>query len=256
MGGPRKTDFGCGVRGRILLIDLKGELMSSMCLWRLVCTMAIGATFVPAQIPAERPVWRDPEMAQQRDTVPLQNWAAPLYFKPAPTQTEERLAAPGVSPTPAPTPELGFPGAVSTNALTFVAMNPCRLADTRTGITPGFPPGFGPPSLGTATPRNFVLSQGACNIPAESPGISGPQAYSLNVTVVPIAGASPKGGYLTIYPGSGAPPLYASLVWQGSTVYLSNAVIVASNPADGSINAYANQETDIVIDINGYYTAP
>ncbi len=108
--------------------------------------------------------------------------------------------------------------------------------------------------------RSFVLSQGSCDVPPEVPGSSGPQAYSLNVTVVPIAGASPKGGYLTIYPGTGSnpatPPLYASLVWQGTTVYLSNAVIVASNSTDGSIYVYANQATDIVIDINGYYTAP
>jgi hypothetical protein len=233
----------------------KGELMSSICLWRLMCTMAMGATFMPAQIPQERPVGRDPVSAQERDTVPLRNWAAPLYFKPKTVQTEERLAAPGVSPAPTPRPELSFPG--TEDPLTFVAMNPCRLVDTRAGTTPAFPPGLGPPSLPAATPRNFVFPPGACNIPAESPG---PQAYSFNVTVIPIAGASPKGGYLTIYPGTGAnpatPPLDASLVWQGSTVYLSNAVIVASNSNDGSIYVYANQATDIVIDINGYYAPP
>jgi hypothetical protein len=58
-----------------------------------------------------------------------------------------------------------------------------------------------------------------------------PEAYSLNVTVIPIAGASPKGGFITTYPGIFGPtgpapgtlPLDASLVWQGSTVYLSNS---------------------------------
>src|SRR5208283_1870390 len=158
---------------------------------------------------------------------------------------------------PAPKPALAFPGAVSTNALNFVAVTPCRLVDTRSNTIPAFPAGFGRPSIQPSLPRNFPLTQGSCGIPTDP----APQAYSLNVTVVPVAGASPLGGFIVVYPGivgpsAGPLPFFASLVWQGSTVYLSNAVIVASNPTDGSVYVDANVKTDIVIDINGYFAAP
>jgi len=193
--------------------------------------------------------------------VPLNNWAAPRRLPRPQAQTKLRAVTPTTSATPAPQPELAFPGSAATDLLIFVPIYPCRLADTRTGIMPGFPAGFGPPSLAEGASRNFALLQGPCGLPTTFPK---PEAYSLNVTVVPIAGASPKGGFITIYPGifgasgpaPGTLPLDASLVWQGSTVYLSNSVIVAGNQGDESIYVYANQMTDIVIDINGYYAAP
>jgi hypothetical protein len=193
--------------------------------------------------------------------VPLNNWAVPRRLPRPAAQTKLRPTTPATPTTSALRPELAFPGGASTDLLIFVPIYPCRLVDTRSSTTPALPAGFGPPSLAAATPRNFALVQGSCGLPTTYPT---PEAYSLNVTVVPIAGDSPKGGFITIYPGifgasgpaPGTLPLDASLVWQGSTVYLSNAVIVPGNQEDESIFVYANQTTDIVIDINGYYAAP
>ncbi len=82
----------------------------------------------------------------------------------------------------------------------------------------------------------------------------------MNITVVPDIA---RAGYLTLFPGNsasdpGTPPLAASITWQATTEYLGNAVIVASNPVDGSIWAWEGSygaSTDLVIDINGYYVA-
>lgn len=193
----------------------------------LICVLALAPALTPAQVVPDPQVLRQPELAQQAIA------------------------------RPAPKPELAFAGAVSTNALSFVAVTPCRLVDTRQGDVPVFPGPFGPPSLLPSLPRNFPLPQGSCGIPTDPP----PQAYSLNVTVVPIKGASPWGGFIVVYPGVAGPapgllPFFASLVFQGDTVYLSNAVIVAANPTDGSVYIDSNQKTDIIVDINGYFAAP
>ena len=59
----------------------------------------------------------------QENVVPLKNWSTPLYWQPS--QAEREAAAKDV-------PQLQFSAnAVSTDALTFVAITPCRLVDTR-----------------------------------------------------------------------------------------------------------------------------
>src|SRR5580700_700717 len=81
------------------------------------------------------PVLLTAQLARDRDPVMLKNWAAPLYWQPT-------RALEGSSATPlAATANLPL----GANALVFVAMTPCRIADTRTGQ--GFSGAFGPPSL-------------------------------------------------------------------------------------------------------------
>ncbi|MGA7414709.1 MAG: tail fiber domain-containing protein [Bryobacteraceae bacterium] len=193
----------------------------------LICILALAPVLAPAQVVPEPQLRRQPDLAQQAGA------------------------------KPAPKPELAFSGAVSTNALSFVAITPCRLIDTHQGDVPVFSGAFGPPSLLPSFPRNFPLPLASCGLPTDP----APQAYSLSVTVVPIAGASPKGGFIVVYPGIAGPspgllPYFASLVWQGNTVYLSNAVIVAANPTDGSVYIDSNVKTDVIVDINGYFAAP
>ena len=61
----------------------------------------------------------------QDTVVPLKNWTTPTYWQP--NQTEREATGRSM-------PQLQFSGnAVSTNALTFVAITPCRLVDTRGG---------------------------------------------------------------------------------------------------------------------------
>ena len=177
------------------------------------------------------PVALTAQLARYRDPVMLKNWAAPLYWQP--TQAQQ-----GPSDTPmAATANLPL----GANALVFVAMTPCRIADTR--AAQGFSGAFGPPSLvGGATGRTFpIQSNTTCPIPAVA------QAYSFNLTVV----APAPLGYITAYPTPGPLPLAATLDWATSLI-VSNAAIVPAG-TNGSVDVYANANTDLVIDINGYY---
>src|SRR5882672_2210837 len=63
--------------------------------------------------------------------------------------------------------------AVPTPPIAFVAIAPCRLADTRGN---GFSGAFGPPSMVTQSPRIFPVA-GNCGIPASA------QAVSANMAV-------------------------------------------------------------------------
>jgi len=127
----------------------------------------------------------------------------------------------------------------STAGLRFIPMAPCRIVDTRDGTKP---PGFGPPSISAETSRSFLLPSGPCTyIPAIA------QAYSLNVTVVPQG----ELGYLTVWPTGQSQPLVSTLNSLDGEVK-ANAAIVAAGTG-GAISVYASNDTDAVLDINGYF---
>lgn len=175
---------------------------------------------------AALPAALNAQSLRPRDPVPLRNWPAPLYWQAGTTPSERASATLPANATP----------------LVFVAMTPCRVADTRT--SQGFAAPFGAPSLIAGVSRLFPLqSSTSCAIPAAA------QAYSVNITVVPTG----PSGFLTAYPTGQSLPLAATLVWaQGSVT--SNAAIVPGGTS-GSVDVYANAPTDLVIDINGYYAA-
>jgi hypothetical protein len=150
------------------------------------------------------------------------------------------------------TPNLQLPGGATPNVLIFVPMTPCRLADTRTTSTPSYP-ALGLTPLATLTPRTLPVA-GSCEVEKVGFLFPGPEAYSLNVTVVPPAGT--HGGYLLVYPNPATPiPLVASMTWNPNASYQTGAVVAAAS-SDGSVNIVANSATDVVVDINGYYAAP
>ena len=123
-------------------------------------------------------------------------------------------------------------------ALQFVPVTPCRLLDTRGASGP-----FGGPSLGASGTRDFAIPQSGCGIPA------GAQAYSLNVTVVP-KGPLP---YLTLWPtGQSRPGVSTLNSFQGTVV--ANAAIVPAGTG-GAVSVFAYSPTDVILDINGYFTA-
>ena len=124
----------------------------------------------------------------------------------------------------------------------FVGVAPCRIVDTRSGS--GFPAGFGGPSLAPGVPRNFDLDSGPC------PGLPlGIDSYSLNVTVTNTAGP----GHLVIYPQGGAQPTVSSINYvAGQTI--ANAVIVPAGAGAGVTVVAGVSGTDLLIDINGYFS--
>jgi len=185
-------------------------------------------TVIPIAVTAQPARYRDPVM--------LNNWAAPLYWQP--TQAERAQSE---------TPQVATPTAnlpVGSNALVFVAMTPCRIADTR--ASQNFPGAFGAPSLvGNATGRTFpIQSNTTCPVPSIA------KAYSFNLTIV----APAPYGFITAYPTPGPMPLAATLNWS-TPLIVGNAAIVPAG-TNGSVDIFSSANTDLVIDINGYYAVP
>ena len=130
-----------------------------------------------------------------------------------------------------------FVPATDPAALAFHPVTPCRIADTRWPAGP-----LGAPSLADAQSRTFpVLLATNCAIPASA------RAYSLNFTAVPKGVLS----YLTTWPTGQIKPI-ASTLNAVTGVVTANAAIVPAG-SGGSIDAYSNGNTDLVIDINGYF---
>ena len=117
----------------------------------------------------------------------------------------------------------------------FVPVTPCRLADTRQTKTP----------IQSGTFQFFIVPElGNCNIPATA------SAYSLNVTVAP---HQPL-GYLTIWP-AGRPQPNVSTMNSPDGRIKANAAIVPAG-ASAAVSVYATDTTDVILDIDGYFTAP
>jgi hypothetical protein len=123
------------------------------------------------------------------------------------------------------------------SGLSFYTATPCRLVDTRNAAGP-----LGGPSVSGETTRTFPLSSGSCGVP----GYPTAQAYSLNMTVVPQG----ELGYLTTWPAGATQPVVSTLnAYQGQVV--ANAAVVPTN--NGSINVFATNPTDVIVDTNGFF---
>ncbi len=91
-----------------------------------------------------------------------------------------------------------------------------------------------------------MLQATACNIPSSA------QAYSLNMTAIPSRGAPL--GYLSMWPAGQTRPVVSTLNALTGTITANAAIVPAGT--SGDILAYASgNNTDLVIDINGYFAA-
>ncbi len=124
----------------------------------------------------------------------------------------------------------------SPGALTFYAVAPCRVADTRDADGP-----FGGPIMEAASTRSFTIPASDCSIPSTA------AAYSLNVTVVPDGPLS----YLTVWPEGSTQPYVSTLNSQDGAVVANAAIVPAGT--DGAINIYVTDRTQVILDINGYF---
>jgi len=120
--------------------------------------------------------------------------------------------------------------------LRYIPVAPCRVADTRNANGP-----FGGPILAGGSSRSFAIPSSACNIPATA------QAYALNFTVVP---PGPLGS-ITVWPTGQAQPGTILLTSFDGRVK-ANAAIVAAGTS-GGVSVYASQNTNLVIDVTGYF---
>jgi hypothetical protein len=131
-------------------------------------------------------------------------------------------------------------------ALAFYPITPCRIADTRTVADggSGLTGAFGPPYLSADTIRVLPIPTSTCGLPSTA------LAYSLNFGAIPHAAL----GYLTTWPTGSPLPLVGTL---GSPdgLPVSNAALVPAG-TNGSISLYANADTDLIVDGDGYFAAP
>jgi trimeric autotransporter adhesin len=131
----------------------------------------------------------------------------------------------------------GAAAQVPTPPLPFVAIDPCRVVDTRGN---GFGGPFGPPSLVAGVPRDFPLV-GQCGVPPEA------QAVSLNVTATNTLGV----GFFLLHPAGGATPLVSTLNYlPGLTV--ANAALAPLGPGGLTVIAGVSG-ADLILDVNGYF---
>jgi len=143
-----------------------------------------------------------------QEDIPLENWSLPG----APLEGTRSLMA------------------ATSNPSTFVAVTPCRVADTRnSGI------------MYAGETRTFSVSGSGCGVPVAG-------AYSLNFTVVP----SGQLGYLTAWPTGSTQPTVSTLNSPNGAILANAAIVPASN---GSINVFVTNPTHVIVDINGYFDA-
>ena len=129
--------------------------------------------------------------------------------------------------------------------LRLVNVTPCRLVDTRP------PNGAGPIQGGRSQSFNLrsLAQSGGVSGKCTPFSLSTAQAYSLNVTLVPVNGPV---GYLTIWPtGETQPPV--SLMNSDGRVKANAAIVPAGT--GGEVSVYVTNTTNVLIDIDAYFDA-
>jgi hypothetical protein len=166
-----------------------------------------------------------PQPLEIADADAIANWPAPAFWTPPAVRAPRGARTDAVSPALPPLP--------------FIALNPCRVADTRGN---GFTSGFGPPPLVANATRTFTIA-GQCGIPSTAAAVSFNFA-ALNVS---------QAGDLRVFPAGGGVPTVSTLNYNGNTPNIANAAVVPLGTA-GAITVQADATSvDLIIDINGYY---
>ncbi len=123
------------------------------------------------------------------------------------------------------------------STLEFYPLTPCRVVDTRNANGD-----LGGPYLQHGQPRNFPVLESTCGIPNTA------KAYSFNFTAIPRTRTL---GYLSVWPEGQPQPLVSTLNDTTGTI-VANAAIVPAGTS-GGITVFATDDTDLAIDVNGYF---
>lgn len=130
----------------------------------------------------------------------------------------------------------------STSGLVFIAIKPCRVMDTRGEGGSGKTGQFGPPSLVATQARVVPVPLSNCGVPVAA-------AYSMNFISVTSRGQAVA--WVAAWQDDTAWPGTVVLnALQGGIV--DNSAIVPAG-ADGGIQVLATDNSDLVIDMNGYF---
>jgi DNA-binding beta-propeller fold protein YncE len=138
----------------------------------------------------------------------------------------------------------GYFAPSTASTLAFYSVTPCRVADTRSS---SFPQGLGSPHLSGGVARDFPVLNSPC-IPS---GVT-PAAYSFNFTAIAYPSQGHPMGYLEVWPTDQKPANPVSTLNNPTGTNVANAAIVPAGTG-GDVTVYASNDTDLAIDINGYF---
>jgi hypothetical protein len=124
------------------------------------------------------------------------------------------------------------PASLAPSGLSLYTLPPCRVIDTRESS--------GEFQGELAVP---FTTGNDCSVPTNA------QAIVTNATVVP----SGPLGFLTLWPDGIAQPLVSTLNAQDGSVTSNMAIVSTTN---GSIDAFASSDTQLILDVSGYFASP
>jgi len=119
----------------------------------------------------------------------------------------------------------------------FHPLTPCRIVDTRNNQDGGI--------LKAGVERDYTIP-GNCGVPSSA------TAYSFNVTVLPAAGGL---DYLTVWPKGESQPVVSTLNDNTGTVVANAAIVPAGSENATAFYAHSNN-TNLLLDVDGYFAAP
>ena len=146
----------------------------------------------------------------------------------------------------------GYVAASGTGAGLYVPLaTPARICDTRTGDPSGLSGGAAQCD-GTANAGTTLVTDSPHSVQVD--GVGGVPATGVTAVVLNVTAVHPKArGFLTVYPGGESAPTASNLNFApGQTV--PNRVVVPVS-ASGAIDLVANEGTDALVDVSGWYTA-
>jgi lysophospholipase L1-like esterase len=124
------------------------------------------------------------------------------------------------------------PASLAPSGLSLYTLPPCRIIDTRESSGEF----QGELTVPFTTGNN-------CSIPTSA------QAFVVNATVVP----SGPLGFLTLWPDGTPQPLVSTLNAGDGSVTSNMAIVSTTN---GSIDAFASSDTQLILDVSGYFALP
>ncbi|MBS1789092.1 MAG: putative Ig domain-containing protein [Acidobacteria bacterium] len=141
--------------------------------------------------------------------------------------------------------ERAYTVTISGGGLQFYPLaHPVRLLDTRAGQTGCDAPGAVIPGGSSRTQTAAGRTCDGLTIPASARSLVG------NITTV-----QSGGGFLTLYPSDAAQPNVANSNYAANQI-LNNVFTVGLGAGDGAFKIFVTTDTNVVVDITGYYAPP
>lgn len=144
-----------------------------------------------------------------------------------------------------------FTDDAAAGGMLYYPIGPCRAVDTRGPVYSQLPAPYGNSRMAKGETRTLRIP--GSPIPTANCQIPAANAYSLQMTLAPgeLTDGAPV-AYVTAWPTGQAQPGISNM----NSIFgyaLANSAIVPARATDGSINVYAYDATNLILDVNGYF---